>query len=308
MWFKQLQIFQLTDSIPLPLENIIAKLEPLAFTPCLPSMPSSQGWTTPIDEDDAPLVQILNGNIMLCLQVEEKILPAAVINQELVKKVRKIQASEDRRVRSKEKQSIKEELVINLLPRAFTKITRVYGYIDTKNNWLVIGTANEKKAEQFLSLFKKSVSEHVYAFQMKRLSSVFTHWLRHQSYPTIFSVEKACVLQDPNDTSRVIRCQQQDLFASAIQTILKEGCEVKQLALTWQDRIQFVLTDKFSVSGIKYQDEIISAAKDMEAETAEQQFSADFFIMTESLSGLLQDLLNLLLEEQEVKIKQTETA
>lgn len=301
MWFKQLQIFQLTDSFKQPLDSILKVLQPFAFTPCLPSMPQSFGWVSPVDEDIAPIAQILNGNVMLCMQVEERILPSIVITQELNKKIKKIQGDEDRKVRSKEKLSLKDELIITLLPRAFTKLTRIYGYIDTKNNWLVLGTTNEKKAEQFLSLFKKSISDNVNSFQVKKLTSTFTHWLKHQDYPTEFAIEKACVLQDPQQKNRVIRCQQQNLFAESIQTIIKEGCEVKQLALSWQDRIQFVLNDQFVLSGIKYQDEIISQASELEAETAQQQFNADFFIMATSLTGLLQDLLNLLLEEETVK-------
>ncbi len=294
MWFKQLQVYQLTDGLNIPLPTLLEKLEPLAFKPCFPSMPVSIGWVAPIDEIDSPLARSLNGCIMLCLQIEEKILPASVIRYELHEKIKAIELMEARKVYHKEKLSLKDEITLTLLPRAFSKYTKLYGYIDTRNQWLVLDTNNEKKAEQFISLFKKSVTDKVHPFDLKKLAPIITQWLRDQNYSTDFSIEKSCVLQDPNQQSRIIRCQHQDLFASSIQTLIKEGCEAKKLALSWQDRVNFVLTDAFSISNIKYQDEITSQAGDMEAETKQQQFDVDFLIMMETLALLLKDLFTLL--------------
>lgn len=292
MWFKQAKIFQLTDPIRYSPNDLAEKLEELAFQDCLPSMPYGAGWVSPIDEEDAPLVQAMNGYMMICLQVEEKILPPIVVRQELAKKIKQIEASESRKVSPKEKYALKDEITAMLLPRAFSKLTKVYAYLDTKNHWLVLGTANAKKTEQFMLAFKKSFGENINSFQIKKLSSLMTSWLKHQNYASSFSIEKSCVLQDANLESRVIRCKEQDLFESPIQLLIKDGCEIKQLALNWQDRIDFVLLDDLSIQGIQFKDEIIAQAKEMEAGTKQQQFNADFLIMTETLDGLLKDLLD----------------
>lgn len=292
MWFKQLQLFQLEISVNDSSSEVLEeKLEPLSFTSCLPSMWQSLGWVAPV-EDDKLLVRLINGYAMLCLQVEEKILPATVIRQELSEAIKEIEASENRKLRPKEKYALKDEIIMTLLPRAFSKFTKIYAYIDTKNHWLVLGTANPKKTEQFISIFKKSIDDKIYPIDIKKLSSTMTHWLKHQSYPSSFSVEKACVLQDPSQENRVIRCKQQDLFASGIQSLIKDGCEAIQLALSWQDKVNFVLASDFSLSSIQFQDEIIAQVKEMEPETNQQQFDADFLIMTEMLGSLLKDLLN----------------
>lgn len=293
MWFKQAQIFQLTDSLRSSIEQVIQQLEPFTFRPCFPSMPKSMGWISPVDQDDMPLARMINGCIMLCLQVEEKILPASVIKHALYEKLKAIEAIEGRKVSQKEKMSIKDEIVLTLLPRAFSKLTAVYAYIDTRNQWLVLGTSNKTKTEQFLSLFKKSITEKIHPYHFKKLASTYTHWLKHHSYPTSFSVDQTCVFQDPNQKNRVIRCQNQDLFANSIQSIIKEGCEAKQLALNWNDQIDFVLLDDLSLQRIRYQDEVLKSANDAEAETKQQQFDADFLIMAELISGLFKELLSL---------------
>lgn len=315
MLFKQIKLFQMTDSIHLSLDELENKLEEFAFRPCLPSMPTSAGWVAPIEGEQTPLKRVINGCIMLCLQIEDKILPATVIRQELDKKIKDIETSEHRRVRQKEKLNLKDDMVTTLLPRAFSRLTRIYAYIDTRNNWLVLGSSNDKRAEEFISMFKKSVTENVHAFQFQKLSATLTYWLKHQNYPSSFAIEKSCVLQDPNLETRIIRCQQQDLFANSIQTLIKDGCAVKHLGLSWHDQINFILTaDNFSLRTIQYQDEIRSQANEMEAETKEQQFHADFYIMTETLSQLFKDLVTSLIGESEPvdkenkQIKSQETA
>lgn len=299
MWFKQLQLFQLNGPVDLSANNLMEKLEALAFRPCLPSMEISHGWVTPLDSDDehAPLVRSINGYIMLCWQIEEKILPATVIRQELAKKIKKIEREEDRKVRSSEKLSWKDEIKMTLLPRAFSKFTKLYAYIDTKNKRIILGTANAKKTEQFISLFKKSVCEYVASMDIDKLSPIITHWIKNRDYPPSFSIDKSCVLQDPNQQSRIIRFQQQDLFTVSIQSLIKDGCEVKQLAINWQDRVSFVLSDDFTLRSLKFQDEITAQSKEMEPETKDQQFDADFLIMTDTLSQIIDDLFAIFIKK-----------
>lgn len=299
MWFKQLQIFQIQDEKPFVFEHVLEKLAPLAFRPCLPSLPNSFGWVAPLDEDDAELARMVHGNLTLCLQSEEKLLPAIVIRQELLKKIKALEKAQDRKVGQKEKLQLKDEIVISLLPRAFSKFSRTYAYINTKNSTLVLGTKNPKKTEQFISLFKKSLSEHVHPLEVNQVSTTITHWLQHQNHPTSFAIEKSAVFQDPQQKQRVVRCQQQNLFAQSIQQLVTEGCQVKQLAFSWQDRINFILNADFTLSAIKYNDEITAQSKEMEAETRQQQFDADVYIMSESLSALLHELQAEFIEKNE---------
>lgn len=298
MWFKQAQLFQLTDPITYAPEKIAENLLAMAFTPCLPSFPMSVGWISPIDLDDAPLVHAANGFIMICMQVEEKILPASVIRQQLTEKIKRIEEREDKKIRQKDKLSLKDEVVMDLLPRAFTKLTRVYAYIDTQNARLVIGTLNANKVDQFITLFKRSFSEGFRGYDVIKPSLLMTQWVKTKNHPSLFAIEDACMMQDPNKQTRTIRCNNQDLFTNGVQSFIKEGCEVKQLALSWNERVNFVLADDFSLRNIQPQDEIIAAAKEFDPETKQQQFDADFFIMTQTLTALFNDLITVFNKEK----------
>lgn len=299
MWFKQVQVYQLSKSKIFSSEEIANNLEALAFTPCLPSMPDSAGWIAPVDDDGAPLTRVMNNNISLCLQVEEKILPATVIRKELADAIKEIETSENRKMRQKEKLDLKDQITSTMLPRAFSKLTKVHAYIDNTNHWLVLGTTNGKLADKFLAMFKKSITDDVFTPQLVKPSYIMTNWLKNQGYPSTFAIENACVLQDPNKEGRIVRCQQQNLFADSIQSLIKDGCEVQQLGLSWQDRVDFVLANDFSIRSIRMHDELIEQVKELEPETALQQFDADFLIMSGTLAGLLCDLLEVFAEKQE---------
>ncbi len=291
MLFKQIQLFQLKPSSSFFYDQLVERLQLLPFQACLPSIPISAGWVAPVDESNASLVEQINNRLMICMQIEERILPAAVVRQELEEKVRQLEAARSRKLGKKEKNSLKDEVIMTLLPRSFSKLSRIYAYIDIKNNWLVLGSTNKKKTEQFLSLFKKSVGEPLNSFEIHKIPPVITQWVKNKDYPEAFSIEKKGVLQDANQKTRIIRCQQQDLFVNSIHDFIKDGCELKQIALMWRDSIRFVLSDDFTVRSIKFEDELIDQVKELEAETRQQKFMADFFMMTETLSGLLQDLL-----------------
>ena len=304
MWFKQIQLFQLNDSFDYSKDNLVECLEKLLFKPCLPSMPSSMGWSRLVDEDNAPLVRAVNNCLMFCLQIEEKVLPAAVIRQALTEKIKQIQTAEDRKVRQKEKLSLKDEVIMTLLPRAFTKLTQVHAYIDTKYHWLVLGTNSTTKTEQFLTMFKKSISEEIHPFELKKLSPIMTHWIKEKNYPSSLAVEKSCLLQDPKQQNRIIRCQQQDLFVNGIQSLIKDGCEIKQLALSYRDQIKFVLAEDFSLRNLQFEDEIREQVRELEPETIQQQLDADFLIMTTTLCELLKELLGLFIKPPEASERQ----
>lgn len=294
MLFKQIQLFRFSNANSSFYEQLNEKLLLLQFQPCLPSLPVSAGWVSPVEEENAPMTEQINHRLMICMQIEEKILPAVVVRQALEAKVKEWEIKQDRKLGKKEKNSLKDEVIMNLLPRSFGKISRIYAYIDMKNHWLVLNTTNKKRTEQFLTLLKKTLSDNnIHSIETKKISSILTQWVKHKDSPEAFMIEKKCVLQDINQKSRVIRCQQQDLFVNSIHDFIKDGCEVKQVAVLWRDSVRLNLVDDFTLRSIQFEEELKDQVKDMEAETRQQKFMADFFIMGETLSSLLADLISL---------------
>ncbi len=290
MWFKQIQLIQLTPGFKYQASEINQRLETFAFEPCLPSMPSSMGWVSPLGEEGGPLTRGMNGCFMITLQIEEKILPASVVNQALKDKVKQIEANEGRKMRQKEKLNFKDEITHTLLTRAFSRLTCLHAYVDTRHQWLVLNSVSPSKTELIISMFQKAFGECLQEGEVIKTSGQLTHWLKTQEYPQEFSIGKACVLQHPEQQNRTVRCQQQDLFTSGVQSIFQEGFDVMQMELCWQDRIRFVIADDFSLRSVMLNEEDIKEMQET-FEDKNERFDADLILMSESYTGMFKDLL-----------------
>lgn len=309
MLIKQAQIFQLTE-LGSSLENLEEKLEQLEFKACNPSMAISCGWISPLEdfseEEESDHLKCKIGDyIILCLKIEEKILPNTVVQQELKEQIKQIGSLEDRKVGQKERFILKVQIIAKLLPKAFSQFSKIYAYIDLKKECLILGTVNTKKTAQFISLFKKILPEEIQSFtEITTLSNIMTSWLETQDCPPVFSIATNCVLQDPNNQMRMIRCQHQDLGSPNIQALAKDGYKIGQLALTWQDRIDFILTNRLLLSSIRFQDQFLEQMKEADL-TPKQQFYSNFLIMAEELSNLLEDLLKVVIPKSNEKLTDT---
>lgn len=297
MWFKQAQLFQFDQTVSSDVDELSTQLEALAFTDCLPNLPSSCGFIPPLIEDDSEeeplLVYSAQQYVMLCLQIEEKLLPASVVRQAALDKIEELEKMHGKKLPYADKKMIKEEMLHTMLPRAFSKKIKIYAYIDLNNKWLIINNCTSKKIELFISLLKRALGVDFCAPKLKKLSPLFTKWLKQPTTcPNSINVNKAGVLQDPNQSHRVIRCQQQSLYAESIQALLEDGCEAVQLSLSWQDDIEFTLAEDFSIRAISYSDELIAPSKDLEGASKMQVLHADLMLMAEALAPMLQGLLD----------------
>ncbi len=292
MWFKNIQLFRLSSKIKYSPEALENQLQRFAFTPCLPSFEESAGWLSPLEIEDGTLTYAANGYLMFCLQIEKKLLPATVIRQKVDERVKKIEQSEQRVVKGKEKRDLKDDIIVELRPRALTQYAKLYAYIDTKQQLLLLNTCTQSQVEKFTALFKRTFEDcNLVALDTKKPGYEMTQWLQSNQAPGSLHIEKSCVLQDPDQETRVIRCQQQNLFDKSIQALIKDGCQVKQLGLSFDDDLVFSLDEQLNIRSIRYQDELLEAAKEAYTETPEQQFDADFALMTEALSHLVAELL-----------------
>jgi recombination associated protein RdgC len=300
MWFKNAHIFQFETPVPYDAAQFEQYLSRMIFQPCAKSLPHSYGWTPPLGDYEAPLVYGSNQFMMLCMKVEEKLLPPAVLREQHGVKIKEMETKLERKLYKDEKARIKDDLYGTLLIQAFSKSNDLYAYVDTKNNYLIVDTSSAKRLEQFLSLYSKSVNEHpIFTPKTSSPSILMTKWLKHQKYPAGLSILKSCVLQDTNDERSIARFSHTDLLSEPVQQLLQDGYQVIQLNLNWKEQISFTLKQDFSISNIKFLEGVQEVAKNCYSETIEERFSADFVIMAETLQIFTNELLGIFAEEKE---------
>ena len=299
MWFKNAQIHPLQSNFPYQPEKLADLLQQQTFQPCGSVSPHSLGWIAPIGEDEAPLVHGSNGCLLFCLKIEEKLLPAGVVKEQHEAEVKAIETQQGKKLFRDEKQRLKEELYHSLLSKAFTRSQRIYAYIDTRSQQLIIDTSSDKRAEQFLKLFRHCASAiGITRHEITSPRSVMTQWLQSNRYPGGFSITEQCVLEEPKDRGGVARFQQSDLLGDGVKGCLEQGSQVISLGLNWRDQIRFNLKHDFTIASIKFLDIVQELARDGLSETNEDREAADFAIMSETLAQFFKDLLTHFVDQE----------
>lgn len=291
MWFKNLFIYRLpknwgTDA-PL-LENQLSR-QPLQV--CSASDAQSAGWVAPYA--DGALVHAVNGQWLLSLGVEQKLLPASVVKQFANDKIKAIQEAEDRQVGRKERKEIQEQTTLELLPRAFVRRRNTEGWIDPINGWLAINASAAGKAEEFLEHLRKSI-DSLPAKLLKTQqspSAAMTTWVASGEAPTGFTVDQDLELRSAEKAT--VRYAKHSLDGNEIREHIAAGKMVTRLAMTWNDRISFVLDENLQIKRITFLD-LLKEDPDHRAENADERFDLDFTLMAGELARLLEDLVEAL--------------
>ncbi len=301
MWFKNLLVYRFTRSLDLSPETLEAGLAGKAFHPCGSQERVSLGWTPPLGKEQGPLVHSANGYHMLCLQRQEKVLPPAVVNEVLEERLEELHEREDRKPGRKERSEMREAIVFELLPRAFCRSSRLYAYVDTAGERLVINTASANRAEELLTLLRESLgSLPVIPLRPSRPApDCMTGWLQAGSPPPGFTFGGECELRDNADESAVIRCRNQDLTAEDIRNHLAAGMHARKLALNWNGGIDCAVDDKLAIRRLRFDDVITDKLDDSRAETAAEQFDLDFALMTGEFARFIPALVEAFGGEEE---------
>jgi recombination associated protein RdgC len=290
MWFRSLQVFKFIENFTESPENLTGLLDAQRFMPCRTVDMSTQGFVAPNGDKEGALVYAANGFLMFCLQREDKIVPSTVVKQMLDEKVAEIEIAQGRKVRKREKENLKEDIMHQLVMRAFSKISKTYAYIDTIDGYLVVNASNHAKAEEFSVALRGALgSLKIEVPKVQSVTTLLTHWLKTNEYPADFTVNDHCILSDPKDKGS-IRCQRQNLFAEDIQNLIHEGRMVAELGLSWSEQVSFSMKEDFSVKSLKYLELVQDQSRDVAAETTAARFDADFTIMAGTLRNLIRGL------------------
>ena len=291
MWFKNLLVYRLNKwgETSVSLEEKLAKQ---ALQSCNGLDMQSRGWVPP-KEDGGPLVQALSGALMISLGVEKRLLPATVINQVAKARAAEIEEQQGYKPGRKQMKEIKEAVTGELIPRAFAIRRKTQVWIDPEQGWMVVDAANVAKADEVVEMLIKGLEDFSVAFVKTQTSpsAAMTGWLSGAEVPAAFTVDQDCELRGRGDDGATVRYVRHALEEEEVAKHIKSGKEVTRLAMTWSDKLSFVLHDNLQLKRIAPLDLIKEQAKLNEQDDT---FDTDFAIMTGELRQLLPALIDAL--------------
>ncbi|MFN7087427.1 MAG: recombination-associated protein RdgC [Burkholderiales bacterium] len=289
MWFKNLLVYRIASARPISADDLEAALSRHALQPCGSYETERCGWLSP--RDDGRYVYAVEKQWLLALGVNQKLLPAAVINEVVKERAAALAAQQDHPVGRKQLRDIRERVLAELMPQALTRRRTTRVWLDPVNHWLAVDTAAEKKADALLEALIKADS----GIAAKRLdtghspAAAMTQWLAAGEAPHGFSIDQDLELRSSDDGQATVRYVRHALDGREIRDHIAAGKSATRLGMTWQDRISFVLTEQLQLKRLAFLDVLREEASNHGSD-AEERYAADFALMAGELTRLLADL------------------
>lgn len=301
--FKTASFFRIApDFVIPPLDALEVALQATRFVPCGATQPESSGWVAPRGNKSVSLVESVGGQIILKLCTERRPLPASAVKAAVEERIEKYkEETGQERVGAKIKKAFKEEVIIDLLPRAFTKRSSTLLWIDPVHHFLVVDTGSLSGADKIVTYLVEALNDVPGSHPGLGVKPVQTtlsaatamaFWLSNKEAPHGFTVDRDCELKTPDDLKATVRYSRHTLEIDEVAEHIAAGKVPTQLALTWNDRVSFMLTETAQVKKLKLLDVVLDGVQ--EGGKDDDGFDTDVAILTGELSGLLPDLLDAL--------------
>lgn len=297
---KTAQILKITSNWIADSQAIESALDGSRFTECGASQELSFGWVEPRGEAHGPLLEVVGGQLFLKLKTETKSVPGAVITRKAKERVSEIESATGRKPGKKELREIKEEIKLALLPVAFAKESTTLVWIDPVAFRLVIDASSSATVDAVVTLLVKAIDGLAVAVASTKVSptAAMSEWLITQEPPVGFTVDRECELKAADESKATIKFGKSPLDTEEVKNYVESGKLPTKLALTWDGRVSFVLTDKGILNKIDFLDMVLDRQSAVEKDAG---FDADVAIATGELRKLIPDLLDALGGEADAK-------
>jgi recombination associated protein RdgC len=249
---------------------------------------SSRGFVPPFGRGDDVLAHRSGHSLWLTVGGEDKILPGSVVNDLLAKKLAEIEEKEGRKPGGRTRKRLKEDLLHELLPRAFVKPSRTDALLDLEHGFVAVDTSSRKNAETVVSEIRHAMG----SFPALPLNaevaprSILTGWIAGEPLPEGLALGEECELKDAMDGGAVVKCQNQDLQGDEIAKHLEAGKQVTRLALTLDDHLSFVLGEDLVIRKLKFLDGAVDQLENNEQEDLRAELAARFALMSGEVKRL----------------------
>ena len=291
--FKNVMVFRLDVPPAVDAMQVESALQTTRFEPCGGSQEKSIGWIEPRGVAHGPLLEIVGGQWILLLQTEAKVVPASVVKRRAQEQMKQIEASTGRKPGRKEAREIMDDVRMSLLPMAFTKQAAVQVWIDWSAGFLMLDCGSQARADEVITCLVKAIDGFALRAIQTQVSPAIamSQWLASKEAPAGFSVDRECELKASDESKAVVRYARHALDTDEITQHIAAGKMPTRLAMTWGDRVSFVLTEALQLKKVAILDVVFEAASALASDRKDDNFDADVAIATGELAQLIPDLL-----------------
>lgn len=294
MWFKHLQLYRLLDEHDWSFDQLTQSLDPYRFQPVSESQARRVGWAAPAGRHSQQLVHEIQGQRLLTLLRQERLLPSAVVKETLEERVEELTAQQGYPPGRREKQALKERIVEELLPRAFTRTTRTDLWWDTNRRLIGVNASSVKRAEEILDVLRESLGtlKIVPLAPQTPVGRTMTTWLTDPtSRPEGVLLGDQIELRAKGDDG-MLRARSIDPDGEEVRVALAVGRQASRLALDIEEQMSLVLQEDMSIKSIRFADAVMGEADEAEHDDDPvMQMETEFALMAHVLGNTAERLM-----------------
>jgi recombination associated protein RdgC len=301
MFFRNLTLFRFPTTLDFSQVNKL--LPEVQLKPVGPLEMTSRGFISPFGRDEREVLSHRIAEFLwLTVGGEDKILPGSVVNDQLERKVAEVEEKEGRRLGGKARKRLKDDLIHELLPRAFVKASRTDAMLDLQHGYVAVDTSSRKTGENVMSEIRGALG----SFPALPLNaevaprSILTGWIAGESLPEGLSLGESAELRDPIEHGGRVRVSDLELRSDEIDKHLEAGKQVTQLALVLDDHVSFVLGDDLVIRKLKFLDGALDQLENADQDGVRAELDARFALMSGEVRRLF------LLLEQALQLSKAE--
>src|SRR5262252_8305285 len=154
MWFRNLIVYRLPSGWPADADGFESKLAQHPLQPCGGFEMESRGWIAP--REGGTFLYRSHRQWLLALGVERKLLPRSIVRQQAKERADRIAQRQGHPVGRRQMRDLVDKVASELMPRALAHRRVTHGWVDSDNGWLMVDTAAETGAEQFLETLRRA--------------------------------------------------------------------------------------------------------------------------------------------------------
>lgn len=218
MFPKNLLIYRVNRDIQFNPEKMESLLGEFKLTQLGSQDKQKFGWVPALYDKSSALAHCSGGNILIRAQKSEKLIPASIISKMVKEKVEQLEREEGRPLKKKEREQVREDIVIDILPTALIKESFTSLFILPSQGLIIVDASSYKKAEDALALLRKTLGSLpvVPLIPAVAVETTLTEWVKTAQVPSGFSIGNSAVMQSIIEKGAQVTLKNEELSAESI--------------------------------------------------------------------------------------------
>lgn len=246
--------------LPESYEELAKHLGELPYSTLLPTEYSKDSFVP--NQVTGELATPIVGGYAFTLRRDEKVIPPSTIKEEVSKRVKELEDETGRKVNRQEKSSIKDSVLMALLPRAFSKPKFANCIYLTESNLLIVDCASATMASAVVrNLVKVMGSVKTTTIFISNIKNGLAAKLKSYVCDSDFnafgaglSVGGEIRLSNQTTGERIHYSGIDPVTDTQLEENLNEGFIVDRVCFNYGEAVKFTLNDQFKIGAMAWSD------------------------------------------------------